>query len=206
MNEIIITITSMAMFAFATSATPGPVNIVSAMSGARFGSLQSFPYVLGATSGFVAILFTVGAGLGAFITYYPVVAKVMAVVGSTYMLYLAYRIAASSGINSFGESIDVPPGFLSGVIAQVSNPKAWIVSLSAISIYISTSDNYVALLALFGGIFYLICAFSLWGWAFVGSKMSRHVVNFRIFNIVMAAILAISIVFFLIDFLFNYTA
>ncbi|WP_253445294.1 LysE family translocator [Halomonas sp. Y3] len=201
MNDILITISSMAMFAFATSATPGPVNIVSAMSGARFGPLRSLPYVLGATSGFVAILLSVGAGLGAFITSYSIVAKVMAIVGSSYMLYLAYKIAASSGINSYDENIDIPPGFSSGIIAQVSNPKAWIVSLSAVSIYISTSDNYVALLALFSGLFYVICAFSLWGWTFVGSKLSEHIVDFKVFNLVMAAVLSISIAFFLIDFL-----
>lgn len=55
----------MALFALATSATPGPVNVLSAMSGARFGIWLSLPYVLGATTSFVAILVGLGMGLQA---------------------------------------------------------------------------------------------------------------------------------------------
>ena len=53
----------MALFALVTSATPGPVNVISAMSGARFGPISSLPYVFGATTSFVAILLLVGLGL-----------------------------------------------------------------------------------------------------------------------------------------------
>ncbi|MDO8959031.1 MAG: LysE family transporter, partial [Rhodocyclaceae bacterium] len=124
----------MAGFAFATSASPGPVNIVSAMSGARFGAMRSIPYVLGATVGFIAILLLVGAGLGLFITRHPLVAKLLAIAGALYMLHLAYRIARASTDHMLDGEVAAPPNLMAGVIAQVINPKAWIVSLSAISI------------------------------------------------------------------------
>ena len=62
MSEYLVAVLSMASFAFATSASPGPVNIVAAMSGAEFGIKRSCSYVLGAALGFVTILVGIGVG------------------------------------------------------------------------------------------------------------------------------------------------
>lgn len=198
-GEIGSALLPMAGFAFATSASPGPVNIVSAMSGARFGAARCVPYVLGATVGFITILVLVGAGLGFFITQHPLVAKLLAVIGALYMLQLAFRIANASTDRMLDGKVDMPPSMTAGVIAQVINPKAWIVSLSAISIYVATSNHYATALAIFCAIFFVICALSLWGWSLIGSSLSKHLGGIRRFNIAMAALLALSIMFFLYD-------
>ena len=191
----------MAGFAFATSASPGPVNIVSAMSGARFGVARTVPYVLGATLGFIAILLLVGIGLGTFVTSHPWLAKLLAVAGASYMLYLASRIARASTSRMFDDDAAVTPKLMAGVIAQVMNPKAWIVSLSAISIYVATSRDYATALAALCLIFFVICALSIGCWSLLGAAFSRHPGAIRGFNLAMAALLALSIVFFLQDIL-----
>lgn len=193
------TIISMALFALATSATPGPVNVISAMSGARFGTLRSLPYVFGATASFVAILLLIGFGFHSILDLIGSFSLVMTVVGSAYMLYLAYKIAADSGDLSFNE-IDTPlPGFAAGALTQAANPKAWIVSFSAITIYVAPHANYTALLLTFSLTFLLICAASLAGWAFIGSQVARFSGNVVLFNRVMAIFLVISILLILID-------
>ena len=63
MNEHLVAILPMVSFAFATAASPGPVNIVAAMSGAQFGVKKSLSYVVGAAAAFVAVLLCVGIGL-----------------------------------------------------------------------------------------------------------------------------------------------
>ncbi|MCC4113755.1 LysE family transporter [Aromatoleum toluclasticum] len=199
LREFGSTVLSMAGFAFATSASPGPVNIVSAMSGARFGAMRSFPYVFGATAGFIAILLLVGAGLGLFITRHPLVAKLLAMSGALYMLYLAYRIAHASADHMFDGDVATPPNVVAGIIAQIVNPKAWIVSLSAISIYVSTSKHYATVLVVFCVIFFVICMLSLWSWSLIGASLSKRLGGIRRFNLAMAALLTLSIIFFLYD-------
>lgn len=202
-QEIGSALLPMVGFAFATSASPGPVNIVSAMSGARFGVIRTAPYVLGATLGFIVILLLVGIGLGTFISTYPLLAKLLALIGAIYMLHLAYRIARASTSKIFEDEPSASPRLITGVIAQLINPKAWIVSISAISIYVATSSYYATALVVLCIIFFVICALSLWSWSLLGAAFSRHPDAIRWFNLSMAALLALSIILFLQDILFG---
>lgn len=115
-QEFAVLMLSITGFAFATSASPGPVNIVSAMSGAKFGAARSVPYVMGATIGFVAILLFAGSGL--FITRYPLLAKSLAIASALYMLYLAYAIASAATQKLSGDETEAPPCLLDGLVAQ----------------------------------------------------------------------------------------
>lgn len=45
----------MAGFALAASATPGPVNIIGAMTSARYGTAQALAFVTGATASFLVL-------------------------------------------------------------------------------------------------------------------------------------------------------
>lgn len=202
-QDISTVLLPMAGFAFATSASPGPVNIVSAMSGARFGVLRTLPYVLGATFGFIAILLLVGLGLGTFVTRHPLLVKLLATAGASYMLLLAYRIAQAPTSPVRQGDAAASPRLMAGVIAQLINPKAWIVAMSAISIYVATSASYAAALAVLCLIFLVICALSLSTWSLLGAAFSRHPGALRGFNLAMAALLTLSIVLFLLETLFS---
>ncbi|MDF3822549.1 LysE family transporter [Leptospira sp. 96542] len=202
MKELSVLMLPVAGFAFAMSASPGPVNIVSAMSGARFGAWRSFPYVLGATVGFVGILASVGAGLGVSVARYPALVRLMAVLGAAYMLLMAWRIAHASlqpGSQAQARDLTAPPTWLAGAVAQLINPKAWIVSFSAVSIFVATHADYAGALVLCCAIFFVICLLSLWSWSLVGALVARWAGGVRVFNLVMAALLAVSIVYFLLD-------
>lgn len=204
MKELNALMLPVAGFAFAMSASPGPVNIVSAMSGARFGAWRSFPYVLGATVGFVGILAAVGAGLGVSVARYPALVRLMAVLGAAYMLTMAWRIARVSLQQAHGQQdqdLVAPPSWLAGAVAQLINPKAWIVSFSAVSLFVATHPDYGAALWLCCTIFFVICLLSLWSWSLVGALVARWAGGVRIFNLVMAVLLAVSIVYFLLDML-----
>jgi len=90
--------------------------------------------------------------------------------GSAYMLYLAWKIAADSGDLSFDKTEQQRPGFMAGLLTQATNPKAWIVSLSAITIYVGPYIDYYPRLIWFAIIFFFICAVSLASWAFLGPR------------------------------------
>ncbi|MGA7813821.1 LysE family translocator [Caballeronia sp.] len=200
MNEHFFAMLPMFSFAFATSASPGPVNIVAAMSGAQFGIKRSFSYVLGAAGGFVAVLLIVGIGFGSVLVSSRIITNVFAVAGAMYMLYLSFRLAISKSTDT-GNNTAPPPRVISGAIAQCLNPKAWIVSISAISIYVANSKDYTLYLSIFCAIFFVVCFFSILGWVIVGSKASSTLNgNYGVFNKVMAGLLALSVIYFIVDF------
>ncbi len=186
-------ILSMCFFAFATSASPGPVNIVLVISGARFGVARSFPYVFGATVGFIGVLLIVGSGLGAALENHPFVKNGLSLGGAAYMGLIAYRIARADIGEELEGDISSVPGFVAGVIAQISNPKAWIVSISAVSIYVGDSKNFAITLVIFCTIFFVICGLSLLGWSAMGAYARKRISNMRVFNLMMAILLLVSI-------------
>lgn len=192
-SSVAMTALSMAGFALATSASPGPVNVICAMSGARYGSVRSLRYVFGATLGFVALLILAGVGLAGIVGNNPLISKILTVIGSAYMLYLAYQIARSAG-EIDGKRIDRIPGLAAGVLAQWTNPKAWIVSVSGVSIYVATKQAYATWLLVFAALFLCICAASLWTWTMLGNALARRAGNVRILNRTMAVLLSTSVI------------
>lgn len=195
------TLTAMSLFALATSATPGPVNILSAMTGARFGAAQSLPFVLGATTCFVAILLGIGGGMQVTLGWIDTMRLPIALAGAAYLLYLAYRIARSDGRVHIAPQSDRfdRPSFLSGVVTQGLNPKAWLVSLSAISTFILPLPEHGGSTVIFSVLFFVICAASLFAWALVGQQIAHASGGFRQFNRVMAATLGLSILWMVYD-------
>ena len=191
-SDSVTSMISMTMFALATSITPGPVNVVSLASGARFGVLKSIPYVLGATFGFVAVLALLGSGTHSFIDHVRTYSEPMAMIGAMYMLYLSWKIGMDSGDVS-SERTNACPGLLSGIVMQISNPKAWFVALSAITLHVFPSPDPVLKLLVFSLIFFLICFLSLMTWVVLGVQLNRSRLNTRTVNKVMAIVLAASV-------------
>ena len=61
----------LAMFAFVSSITPGPNNIMLTSSGIRFGFARSIPHMLGITSGFGVMLVLCAAGIRSLVLAVP---------------------------------------------------------------------------------------------------------------------------------------
>lgn len=192
---------AMSIFALATSATPGPVNIISALSGANFGARRSTPFVLGATVSFVLILLFVGTGSAIVFDLIDKYSKTIAILSSIYMLYLAWKIAKHDGILNLENEKVSCPDFRSGLITQAINPKAWLVSFSAISIYVTPQLNYQEHLAVFSLLFFVICAISLSAWTIVGAQLAQTTSSILWLNRFMAGLLSVSVAFMLYEIL-----
>ncbi|MEJ2632321.1 MAG: LysE family transporter [Acidihalobacter sp.] len=186
-------------FALATSASPGPVNAIAAMAGARYGIAVGVGYALGAAAGFTALLLLTGIGFGGAVADYPLLTRSMTMLGGAYMLYLAGRIAlAPADLSS--ERLSQAPGILAGAVGQWLNPKAWIVSLSAISLFVAPHSNYASVLALFCATYFVVCFFSVAIWACLGRFASRLTGSIGLFNKLMALLIVVSIVYLAVDF------
>jgi len=66
------TFLALLLFAFTTSITPGPNNMMLFTSGVNFGFCRTIPHMLGIGVGFFVLLIAVGLGLGALLHTVPV--------------------------------------------------------------------------------------------------------------------------------------
>ena len=82
------------MFAFVSSVTPGPNNVMLTASGATFGYRRTVPHMLGISLGVVAMLLLVGLGLGAAFEREPRLYTWLKYLGAAYLLWLPGRLPA----------------------------------------------------------------------------------------------------------------
>jgi len=125
---------ALAGFALVSSITPGPNNVMVMASGANFGLRRTVPHILGIACGFVVMLLLVGLGLARLFEMFPVIRLVLTVVSALYLLWLAWKIAHAAPFGS-DSARGRPFSFLQAALFQWVNPKAWMMALSAITLY-----------------------------------------------------------------------
>ena len=191
------TLPAFALFAFASSITPGPNNLMLLASGANFGLRASVPHVLGITSGFMLLVASVGLGLAAVFSRLPWLYAGMRWVGAAYLLVLAWRIARSAppAAARARSGQARPMGYWGAVAFQWVNPKAWLMAVSAFSTYLPAGGGVPLVLQavlLYGA----INLPSVTAWAVGGSHLQRLLHSRRrvlAFNLAMAVLLVASL-------------
>lgn len=185
---------ALALFAFVSSITPGPNNTMLMASGANFGFRASIPHMIGVSGGFLLLVVAVGLGLGGLFAAYPELHDVLAVAGGLYLLWLAWKIATSSGLG-MGEAGARPQTFLQAAAFQWVNPKAWAMALGAVTAY-APRDGYVANILVVSVIFTAINLPCVASWTGFGVGLRRFLDRpavLRAFNVGMALLLALSL-------------
>lgn len=183
-------------FAAATAFTPGPNNIMVTASGVNFGFTRTLPHIFGITLGFVVLLVGCAAGLGAVFAAYPPLQIVLKIAGAAYMLWLAWKIATAKPATDKDGTISRPISFWQAVLFQWVNPKAVVIALSAIAIYVRP-ERWFSDLALLLMVFAIATILAVAAWTGFGVALRRLLTDptyARIFNLVMAALLVVSIV------------
>lgn len=184
---------SLAAFAFVTSITPGPNNLMLMASGANFGVRRTLPHMLGVAGGFVFMAVLVGTGLAQAFEAVPALHAALKAASVAYLLYLAWRIATAPPPGDAARA-GKPMTFLAAAAFQWVNPKAWAMALTAVSVYApsQTAAGIVAVAVVFG----LVNLPSVGAWAVLGQGMRRVLTNprrMRAFNVAMAVLLVASL-------------
>lgn len=190
---------SLIMFSVVMSITPGPNNLLLTTSGLAHGFRRTLPALAGTLVG-IAILFLVsGAGVGALILGDPRSQIALRILGALYLVYLAWRLWRS------GEPAETevrPPLSLWHVAGfQFFNPKAWMMTVSAVSIYVASAEDYGIRLLLVAATFLVVSAPCVAVWAAFGAGMKSALKNpqrLRTFNRAMAVLTVLSAVLVLL--------
>ncbi|MFA4914692.1 MAG: LysE family translocator [Comamonadaceae bacterium] len=184
----------LALFAFVSSVTPGPNNVMLTASGATFGYRKSLPHMLGISLGASLLLLFVGLGLGAVFERIPMLYTVLKYVGAVYLLYLAWRIANAGRIQG-GSGRARPFTFFQAAAFQWVNPKAWIMAIGIVATY-TPHDGFFANLILACLVLMIVNFPAISVWTLFGSALSRVLKSeaaITRFNVCMALLLVVSL-------------
>ena len=165
-------------------------------SGVNFGFKKSLPHILGISIGFFILLACVGFGLGQILTNSPLAFTILKSASAIYLVYLSWAIAMSGEVQGADKSTGKKPmSFFGAVMFQWVNPKAWIMAISAYSLYVPPNASYQAILFT-AGLFSIICLPCIIVWLYFGVSLKRFLsdaINLRIFNYTMAFLLLLSL-------------
>jgi threonine/homoserine/homoserine lactone efflux protein len=189
--EIIL---ALVLFAFASSISPGPNNLMLMSSGANFGFRKTLPHMMGVGLGFTLMVALVGMGVMQVFDLYPASYMILKWCSIVYLVYLSYKVATSAPPENKRANKAKPFSFIQAVLFQWVNPKAWTMALTSIGIYAPDRDvKSVIIVAL---VFGAVNLPSISVWVVLGQKLQKilsSVKRLRIFNGIMAFLLLASL-------------
>lgn len=167
------TLLPLALFAFVSSITPGPNNIMLTSSGILFGFARSLPHMLGITFGFGVLLALCAAGIGSLILAVPAMHLALKVLGSAYLVYLAWQLRGMAFTQN--EHKDARPmSFLGAAMFQFANPKAWVMAVTGASAFLPLIQPVWLAIAVFCAVFCAINFPCISVWAGTGAALGRY--------------------------------
>ena len=181
---------SLILFCLVTSCTPGPNNILASYSGFNFGIKKTLPLMSGVAFGYTLMLTFVNFGLIVIFKNYPIIQQIIKVIGSIFLIYLAYKISFSiSNSNILQKN---PVKFFDTFLFQFINPKAIIVATIMVSTFVDSNNNYVRESFWVIGVNFIFAWFSITFWTLLGKFLRKFATNdkfIKIFNYVMSFLL-----------------
>ncbi|MBA3908733.1 MAG: hypothetical protein C0524_02375 [Rhodobacter sp.] len=180
-------------FAFVTSVTPGPNNMMLLASGVNFGVRRTVPHMLGISLGHALMVFLLGLGVAGAMRAVPYAGTGLKVASVAYMLWLAWKISRAAAPGE-GRAGGKPFTFLQAAAFQWMNPKAWAMALGAVAAY--APGGGVAEMALVAAVFASVNLPSVTVWAAAGQGVRRWLEGperLRAFNWTMAGLLVLSL-------------
>jgi threonine/homoserine/homoserine lactone efflux protein len=184
------------LFVLVSTITPGGATTLATASGAHFGYRRSLPLMCGIAVGLASMAAGAAAGLGGVILAFPSLQTAMKLIGTVYLLWLAWRMARS-GSPRLHSNIAKPTGFLGAVWLVWHNPKGWAMTLGAAASFASLAAEPSHLAATLGCAFGLAAILSLSLWCAAGlllARLLRTDTQWHVLNALLGVLLAISIV------------
>ena len=179
--------------------TPGPNNAVAAYSGFNFGIRKTLPLILGVGFGYTTLIILINFVLISAFKNYPIIQEIIRVLGTIFLIYLAYKISFSK-ISSDGRT-ENPVKFLDKFIFQFINPKGVMAGVTLSSNFVEQGENYLNH-SIWVIVVCSVTAFlSITSWTFLGKFLRKFATNnnfIKRFNYAMSLLLIVCIIGFYI--------
>ena len=179
--------------------TPGPNNAVAAYSGFNFGIRKTLPLILGVGFGYTTLIILINFVLISTFKNYPIIQEIIRVLGTIFLIYLAYKISFSK-ISSDGKT-ENPVKFFDKFIFQFINPKGVMAGITLSSNFVEQGENYLNH-SIWVIVVCSVTAFlSITSWTFLGKFLRKFATNnnfIKRFNYAMSLLLIVCIIGFYI--------
>jgi len=145
------------------------------------------------------MMFLVAFGLGNVVLARPWLILILKWGGIGFLLWLSWKIATAGRSDATIEK--QPLGFWGAAAFQWINPKSWLVSVSAVSVYLRPAAGTTFTQAMDFGLLFILAALpSCFLWLAFGASLQRFLSTkrtARIFNVAMGVLLAGSVLLFI---------
>ena len=195
---------ALALFAFVSSITPGPNNLMATASGARFGLRRTIPQVAGVTFGFTVLLWLAASGVAIVVVEHPLIGQTLAVLGYAYLGWLSFKLVAAAFGSSSGAASKVaalrPLTFWQATVFQFANPKGVMMALSTATTFLAGPQQSMLAIVAVGLVFAMINFPCVGAWALMGARLrgwlddASAAWRMRAFNAVMGALLIATVI------------
>lgn len=183
---------------FSMGFTPGPNNAVASYSAFNFGIRKTLPIILGVGFGYTVLVILLIFALISVFQKYPYLQEIIRVLGSLFLIYLAYKISFSKSKSK--STTENPVKFYETFFFQFINPKGVMAAITLISKFVTQEDYINSSITVI-----IVCAvtafLSISSWAFLGKFLRKFATNnefIKRFNYAMSILLVACVVSFYI--------
>ncbi|MBQ8829512.1 MAG: LysE family transporter [Burkholderiaceae bacterium] len=164
---------SFLIYAFVTTITPGPNNLMSMSCGSQKGFIKALPFNAGIYLGFCCVMLLCTFFCTALTNLLPDIMRPLLFLSASYMLYLAWTVYRSSHRASSKVSFD-SFSFVAGILLQFVNGKIWVYGIVSMQSFILPhySEN-IPLLVMFSILLATIGASCNLVWSAFGTILKR---------------------------------
>ena len=183
---------------FSLGFTPGPNNAVASFSAFNFGIKKTLPIIMGVGLGYTVLVILSNFILISIFEQYPILQDIIKILGTFFLIYLAYKISFS--VSSSKNENKNPVKFYETFFFQFINPKGVMAAITLISKFVREESFLSTSIAVI-----LVCSItaflSISSWALLGKFLRKFATNnnfIKRFNYAMSIILLFCVVSFYI--------
>ena len=183
---------------FSMGFTPGPNNAVASYSAFNFGIRKTLPIILGVGFGYTVLVILLIFALISVFQKYPYLQEIIRVLGSLFLIYLAYKISFSKSKSK--STTENPVKFYETFFFQFINPKGVMAAITLISKFVTQEDYINSSITVI-----IVCSvtafLSITSWALLGKFLRKLATNnefIKRFNYAMSILLVACVVSFYI--------
>jgi len=183
---------------FSMGFTPGPNNAVASYSAFNFGVRKTLPIIFGVGFGYTVLVILLIFALISVFQKYPYLQEIIRVLGSLFLIYLAYKISFSKSKSK--STTENPVKFYETFFFQFINPKGVMAAITLISKFVTQEDYINSSITVI-----IVCSvtafLSITSWTLLGKFLRKFATNnefIKRFNYAMSILLVACVVSFYI--------
>lgn len=120
--------------------TPGPNNLMLMSAGANFGFRRSLPHIFGIVFGCQILLLAGALGVSQLLVQAPAAMWLLRAAGAAFLFWLAWKLLRTRQLRDSGAAAAKPFSFVQAALFQWVNPKAWVMTLTAVATYTNPAE------------------------------------------------------------------